>query len=156
MQSSLKHECRVRKPFQIGIAGLRLIPNWDYGITWLLILGLRDYTPFEIGIMGLQYPPLQGPIRHIDLANELELTTALESIKSLKPCTGIYLPNQKVKYYTWGVGQEIGTEKESINCNTCSGLLPITSRNATTTCDHCRYHKFQVKTKMAEDLMVRK
>ncbi len=49
------------KPFQIGITGLRLISNWDYGITCLLKLGFRDYTPFEIGIMGLQDPPLQGP-----------------------------------------------------------------------------------------------
>ncbi len=44
-----------------GFTGLHLISNWDYGITSLLKLGLRDYTPFEIGIMGLQEPPLQGP-----------------------------------------------------------------------------------------------
>ncbi len=46
------------------ITGLHFISNWDYGITCLLKLGSRDYTPFVIGILGLQVPPppLQGPI----------------------------------------------------------------------------------------------
>ena len=38
------------------MTGLHLISNWDYRITCLLKLGLWDYTPFEIGIMGLQDP----------------------------------------------------------------------------------------------------
>ncbi len=47
------------------ILGLCLISNLDYGITCILKLGLWDYTPFEIGIMGLQDLPLQGPINFI-------------------------------------------------------------------------------------------
>ncbi len=35
--------------------------NRDYGITPHLKLGLRDYTPFEIGITGVQDLPFQGP-----------------------------------------------------------------------------------------------
>ena len=35
----------------------KISSNRDYGITPLLKLGLRDYAPFEIGIMGLQDPP---------------------------------------------------------------------------------------------------
>ena len=34
--------------------------NWDYGITPKLKFGLRDYTPFEIGITGLQDPPFRA------------------------------------------------------------------------------------------------
>ena len=55
-----KHECRLRKSFQIGITGLHLISDWDYRITCLLKLGLRDYTSFEIGIIGLQDPPYRA------------------------------------------------------------------------------------------------
>ncbi len=94
-------------------------------------------------------------IRQIDLTNKLELTTALESIKSLKPCTGVYLPNQSVKYYTWGrVGQQTEIEKESINCNRCSGLLPINTLNDTTICKPCLQHRSYKKIKIAEDLKV--
>ncbi len=46
---------------EIGITGLHSIWNWDYGITPHLKLGLWDYTPFEIGIMGLQDSPYGGP-----------------------------------------------------------------------------------------------
>ena len=46
--------------FEIGITGLRIIPNWDYGITCVLKLGLRDCTPFEIGMMGLQDSPYRA------------------------------------------------------------------------------------------------
>ena len=45
--------------------------NWDYGITPQLKLGLRDYTPFEIGITGLRDPHFQGPTqgsRHQSIA----------------------------------------------------------------------------------------
>ncbi len=94
-------------------------------------------------------------IRQIDLANELELTTALESIKSLKPCTGIYLPNQKEKYYRWGrVGQQTETATESINCNRCTGLLPINTLSDTTTCQPCMQHRSYKKIRIAEDLKV--
>ena len=67
---------------RIGIMGLH--PVWNYGITCLLKLGLRDYTPFEIGIMGLQDLPLQGP-SHIHVlfftkssVRSLHLKTSLE------------------------------------------------------------------------------
>ena len=40
--------------------------NLDYRITSHLKVGLWDYTPFEIGITGLQDSPFQGPT-HADL-----------------------------------------------------------------------------------------
>ena len=37
--------------------------NWDYGIASHFKFALPNYTPFEIGITGLQDPPpFQGPI----------------------------------------------------------------------------------------------
>ncbi len=94
--------------------------------------GVELYKEIEIdnGKIGLKFAgkemniyELTG-IRQIDLANELELTTALQSIKSLKPCMGFNLPNQKVICYTWGrVGHYIPVRHDMMRqTNDCSSV----------------------------------
>ena len=47
--------------------GLLSIWNWDYGIVPHLKLGLRDCTPFEIGILGLQTPPYRALVWYLSV-----------------------------------------------------------------------------------------
>ncbi len=45
--------------------------NWDYGISHYLNLGLWDYADFEIGITGLQDPPMGAVIIPISYKKKL-------------------------------------------------------------------------------------
>ncbi len=52
--------------------------NWEYGITPYLKLGLRDYASFEIGITGLQDPPMGALI--LNQPSETVKTTCISFV----------------------------------------------------------------------------
>ena len=86
-------------------------------------------------------------IRKVDVTNAVDLVTALEAIKSLRPCTGFYLPKQDATYRTWGhTGKQVEGAKKTINCRTCWGLLPVNTLN-TQTCKSCHRAMIYMRNK---------
>ena len=70
-----------RNHVSLQFMGLYSIWNLDYGITPHLKLGLWDYNPFEIGILGLQDPPPTGTLKVVPLGAGIMVAT----ISSLSP-----------------------------------------------------------------------
>ncbi len=92
------------------IIGLHLISNWDSGITCLWKLELWDCTPFEIGIMGLQDPPLHGP-KNIKINETLWKNVYLQQIRDVSTHQCQYLHwnplSPQHKSYTYSVINDI-------------------------------------------------
>ena len=72
--------------------------NWDSGITPQLKFGLRDYTPFKIGIMGLQDPPFRALV--IEHSRAFKRWFPIENRTIIKRDKAIFVQNLNPFYKT--------------------------------------------------------